>query len=125
MGNKVLSHYAEQRLVCLPSLKFNLFTTGSTTTEDSFHGTDRSLFQHKTREHDGLDQNISASMSENKKLSSLPDFYTDIRSVSRCNNSPEIANSSTINLATDDLNADKTKLDLNNKQILVIFPFQK
>ena len=64
-------------------------------------------------------------MSENKKLSSLPDFYTDIRSVSRCNNSPEIANSSTINLATDDLNADKTKLDLNNKQILVIFPVQK
>ena len=66
MGNKVLSHYAEQQLVCPPSLKFNLFTTGSTTAEDSFHGTDRSLFQHKTREHDGLDQNISASMSENK-----------------------------------------------------------
>ena len=46
MGNKVLSHYAEQRLVCAPSLKLNLFTTGgfdnidhnpsSTTEEDSF-----------------------------------------------------------------------------------------
>ena len=31
----------------------------STTAEDSFHGTSVSLFQHKTCEHDGLDQNIS------------------------------------------------------------------
>ena len=68
-GNKVLSHYAEQRLVCPPSLKFNLLTTGafdhidhnprSTTAKDYFHVTRISLFQHKTREHDGLDQNIS------------------------------------------------------------------
>ena len=36
MGNKILSHYAEQRLVCPLSLKVNLFTTGSTTAEDSF-----------------------------------------------------------------------------------------
>ena len=56
--NKVLSHYAEQRLVCPSSLKFNLCITGafdninhnsnSTTAEDSFHGSGISLFQHKT-----------------------------------------------------------------------------
>ena len=56
MGNKALSHYAEQRLIFLPSLKFDLFTTGvfdnidhnpsSTTAEDSFHGASISLFQH-------------------------------------------------------------------------------
>ena len=56
--NKVLSHYAEQRLVFPPSLKFNLFAAGafdninhnsnSTTAEDSFHGSGISLFQHKT-----------------------------------------------------------------------------
>ena len=125
MGNKVLSHYAKQQLVFPPSLKFNLFTTGafdnidhnpsSTIAEDSFHGTGISLFQHKARGHDGLDQNISTSMSENKKLSSLPDSYTDIRPVSRFNNSREIANYSTINLDTDDLNAYETQLDLENK----------
>ena len=58
MENKFLIHYAEQGLVCPPSLKFNLFTTvafddidhnRSTTAEDSFHGTVISLFQHKTR----------------------------------------------------------------------------
>ena len=53
-------------------------------------------------------------MSENKKLSSLPDSYADIRPVSRFNNSPEIANYSTINLNIDDLNADETELDLDN-----------
>ena len=47
--------------------------------------------------HDGLNQKISTSMSENKKLSSLPDSYTDIRPVSRFNNSLEIANYSAIN----------------------------
>ena len=93
MGNKVLSHYAKQWLVSPPSLKFNLFTTGafenidhnqsSTTAEDSFHGTGISLFQHKTHEQNGLDLNISTSKSENKKLSSLPDSYTNIRPVSR------------------------------------------
>ena len=93
MGNKVLSHYAEQWLVSPPSLKFNLFTTGafenvnhnqsSTTAEDSFHGTGISLFQHKTHEHNGLDLNISTSKSDNKKLSSLPDSYTNIQPVSR------------------------------------------
>ena len=125
MGKKVLSHYAKQRLVFPPSLKFNLFTTGafdnidhnpsSTIAEDSFHGTGISLFQHKACEHDGLDQNISTSMSENKKLSSLPDSYTYIRPVPRFNNSREIANYSTINLDTDDLNTDETQLDLENK----------
>ena len=54
MDNKVLSHYEEQQVVCPPSLKFNLFTTGafdnidhnlsSTTVEDSFHGTGILLF---------------------------------------------------------------------------------
>ena len=84
--------------------------SSSTTSEDSFHGTGVSLFEHKTREHDGLDQNISG----NKKLSNLSDSYTDIRPVSRFNNSPEIANYSTINLDIDDLNADETELDLDN-----------
>ena len=87
----------------------------STTAEDYFHGTGIPLFQHKTREHDGLDQNISTSMSGNTKLSILLDSYTDTRPVSRFNNSPEIVNYSTINLDTDDLNADETQLDLENK----------
>ena len=65
--------------------------------------------------HDGLDQKISTSMSENKKLSSLPDSYSDIRPVPRFSNSLEKANYSTINLDTDDLNADETQLDLENK----------
>ena len=64
-------------------------------------------------------------MSGNKELSSLFDSYTDIRSVLRFNNSPEIANYSTINLDTDDLNADETQLDLENKKVLIIFLFQK
>ena len=65
--------------------------------------------------HDGLDQKISTSISENKKLSSLPDSYSDTRPVPRFNNSLEKANYSTINLDTDDLNADETQLDLENK----------
>ena len=54
-------------------------------------------------------------MSGNTKLSILLDSYTDTRPVSRFNNSPEIANYSTINLDTDDLNADETQFDLQNK----------
>ena len=54
-------------------------------------------------------------MSENKKLSSLPDTYTDTLPVSRSNNSSEMANYSTINSGTDDLNANETQLDLENK----------
>ena len=56
MGNKALSHYAEQQLMFPPSLKFNLFTTGvfddidhnpsSITAEETFHGASISLFQH-------------------------------------------------------------------------------
>ena len=64
---------------------------------------------------DGLDQKISTSLSENKKSSSLSDSYSDIRPVPRFNNSLEKANYSTINLDTDDLNADETQLDLENK----------
>ena len=54
-------------------------------------------------------------MSENKKLSSLPDSYTDIRPVSRFNINPELANYSTVNLDTDVLNANETQLGLENK----------
>ena len=54
-------------------------------------------------------------MSESKKLSSLPDSYTNIRPVSKFNNSLEIANYSAINLDTDELNADEIQLDLENK----------
>ena len=54
-------------------------------------------------------------MSDNKTLSSLPDSYTGIRPVSTFNNSPEIANYSTINMDTDHLNADEIQLDLKNK----------
>ena len=59
--------------------------------------------------HDGLDQKMSTSMSENEKLSSLPDSYSGIRPVPRFNNSLEKANYSTINLDTDDLSADETQ----------------
>ena len=54
-------------------------------------------------------------MSENKKLSCLHESYNDIQPVSRFNNSPEIENYSTVNLGTDDLNADETQLNLENK----------
>ena len=54
-------------------------------------------------------------MSEIKKLSSIPFSYTDVRPVSRFSNTREIANYSTINLDTDDSNADETQLDLDNK----------
>ena len=63
-------------------------------------------------------------MSENKKLSCLHESYADIQPVSRFNNSPEIENYSTVNLDTDDLNADETQLNLENKQVLVIFFWQ-
>ena len=54
-------------------------------------------------------------MSKTKKVPSLSDSYTDIWPVSRFNDSPEIANYSSINLVTDELNADETQLDLENK----------
>ena len=65
--------------------------------------------------HDELDQKISTSMSENKKLSSPPYSYTDIRPVSRFNNSLDIANFSAIKLNTDELNDNETQLDLESK----------
>ena len=102
MGNKVLNHYEEQNLVCPPSLKLNLFTTSaldnidhnpsSTSSEDSFHRTGISLFQHQDHKDDGLDQAISesAQMKEKKKLSNLPECSAEVCPVSKFNDKPEI-----------------------------------
>ena len=106
MGNRVLEHFEENQLVCPPILKRNLFTSAaldnidhdpsSTTAEDSFHGTGISLFQHHTSEQSGFGSDyFSGPLPEKKKLSNLPDSYTDIRPISKFNDRPEIKDYST------------------------------
>ena len=125
MGNKVLNHYEEQNLVCLPSLKLNLFTTSaldnidhnpsSTTLKDSFHGTGISLFQHQDHKDDGLDQAISesAQMKEKKKLSNLPECYTEVRPVLKFNDQPEIKDFASVDIDAHfkDENEDVSQLE--------------
>ena len=125
MGNKVLNSYEEQNLLYPPSLKLNLFTTSaldnidhnpsSTTSEDSFHGTETSLFQHQDHKDDGLDQVISesAQMKEKKKLSNLPECYAEFRPVSKFNDKPGIKDYASVDIDAHfkDENEDVSQLE--------------
>ena len=76
-----------------------MFTTGagdnidydpsSKTSEDSFHGTGISLFQHPTKDNPGTAQVIHEEEINGDKLLDLPDVYTDIKPVSSFNREPE------------------------------------
>ena len=66
MGNSVCALYEEEKVVCPPKRRNNIFTIGSVdnidhnprarTAKDSFHGTPVCLTQHPDRENDGEDR---------------------------------------------------------------------
>ena len=104
LGNKVLQHYQHSNVVCPPSLKIGVFTTAavenidhnpsSKTAEESFHGTDISLFQHPTKNIHGLEQFSIEAEVKSDKLIELPEAYTDVKLISSFNREPEHRNSS-------------------------------
>ena len=68
MGNSECALYEEEKVVCPPQMRNNIFTTGSVknidhnpsagTAKDSFYGTAVCLTQHPDRENDGEDWGI-------------------------------------------------------------------
>ena len=73
-------------------MKIGVFTTvavdnidhnlSSKTTEESFHGTGISLFQHPTKSNHGLEQIPIEAEVESDKLIELPEAYTDVKPIS-------------------------------------------
>ena len=100
LGNDVLRHYEEHKVVCPPSLRKNVFTAAaidnfdhnpsSTSAEGSFHGTGISLLQHITEEEPGVVRNKKSIQSSSKKLSQFQSIYADITPISVCNRVPPI-----------------------------------
>lgn len=91
LGNAVCRRYQEDRVVCPPNLRLQLFTTAavdnidhnpsSTTANDSFHGTGISLFQHVTINEPGISRErtpLTKSAAGTKKVIVLPESYTQV-----------------------------------------------
>ena len=94
LGNSVCSLYERKQVVCPPKLKRGLFTTGcadnidhnpsSRTAADSFHGTADSLTQHPNLTSAGIDRDINIidpNVPKTKRISELPEAYTNIQPV--------------------------------------------
>ena len=65
--------------VAVDNIDHNL---SSKTTEESFHGTGISLFQHPTKSNHGLEQFPIEAEVESDKLIELPEAYTDVKPIS-------------------------------------------
>ena len=110
-GNKVLEHYRANNVVCPPSLKFGFFTTAavdnidhdpsSKTSEDSFHGTGFSLFQHPTSTNKGVAQILTEEAAPGNKLAQLPAGY--VRPITSYNREPDQRDYSSLQIDVPDL----------------------
>ena len=115
LGNQVLQHYQHINVVCPPSLRIGLFITAagdnidhnpsSKTSEDSFHGTGISLFQHPTKSNRGIEQVTYPEEFKDDGLLELPEVYTDIKPVSSFNREPAHRDYTSIPNQADDLDA--------------------
>ena len=125
IGNRVLSQYGKDNIVCPPSLKLNLFTTDAldnidhnpsyTTAEGSFHGTGISLFQHPTKDNQGKRRVIGKrNDSRYKALQSLPASYTDVLPVTNFKKDPQTPDYSSVEINFHDVANDIQK-DMENR----------
>ena len=91
ISNKICKHYEEEKVVCSPNLRRDLFTISavdhidhnptSETAKDSFHGTAVSLMQHQTKTFSGIDRNwdiAESTPSSTRTINVLPSTYTTI-----------------------------------------------
>lgn len=89
LGDAVVSRYVKEGVVCPLKLRKGLFCTSamdnidhnpsSTTATSSFHGTSISIFQHTTPADQGeVREPVSIKSSNVKKVSELPDSYTNV-----------------------------------------------
>jgi len=92
MGSIVCKQFHREQIVCPPRLHGSVFTTAavdsidhnpsSTTSKESFHGTDISLLQHPTFDGEGRDRSIVLVGESHdiscKSVDHLPHFYTDV-----------------------------------------------
>ena len=103
LANAVCNLYEEEKVVCPPKLKTDVFATGaidnidhnpsSTTATGSFHGTGISLFQHPTILGEGTTRDvlmIKDSSSSKCLINPLPKFYTCVPPVSLKNADAEV-----------------------------------
>ena len=94
LGNSVCAKFMEDKVVCPPKAKKELFTVGcmdnidhnpsSRTAQDSFHGTAISLIQFPTTECPGTNQGIAFINPEDpsfREISKLPPTYTTVSAI--------------------------------------------
>jgi len=90
MGNKAITVFEQEGVVCPLNLKYCLFTTAamdnldvnpsSSTAESSFHGTATSLNQHFCDDHSGYTRNIPNELPcGTAPLKNLPINYINVR----------------------------------------------
>jgi hypothetical protein len=92
LGDAAVSKYEAEGVVCPNILRKGLFTTSAmdnidhnpsaTTATTSFHGTSISIFQHPTAQNEGILQEPCRIDCKVKKISNLPDSYTNVRPAS-------------------------------------------
>ena len=107
LGNAVWRRYQEDRVVCPPNLRLQLFTSAavdnidhnpsSTTANDSFHSTGISLFQHVTTNELGISRERTPltkheSAAGTKKVIALPESYTQVPPASLPNKNIPVPN---------------------------------
>ena len=109
LGNGVCRRFEEEKVVCPTNLRKRLFTIAaidnidhnpsSTTTNDSFHGTGITLFQHVSANCRGIDREIivlhqsssaSSSTTTTKRVSQLPDSFANVPPASLRHNDPPV-----------------------------------
>ena len=128
LGNNLLTHYNTAKIVCLPTLKSNVFATAaldniehspsSTTTEGYFYGTGISLFQHPTMKNRGVERDIGKTDSLKRKLLQLPAVYANVSPISNFKKELEIPDYSTTEFS---LLNNENQTDVEERLVVQIF----
>ena len=123
MGNTVCKMYKLENVVCLPTIRGNLFTTAavdnvdhnpsSTTAKHSCHGASISLLQHKTSQDDGVVCNSISmeGLSTSKSVHNLPHYYTDVTPVSTGVKGSPVPAEASVSLQRNDYETHKEEED--------------
>lgn len=116
MGNSVCELFHNEKVVCPPKMRGDVFTTAAvdnidhnpsaTTAQNSFHGTSIYLFQHPSSAGEGLDRSTCMSNvlsnDGSKSVRQLPHYYTDVPPVNSCFKTSLVSSSSVKSLSRED-----------------------
>jgi len=123
LGDAVVAKYIGDGVVCPLELCTALFTTSaidnidhnpsSTTSTTSFHGTSISLFHHPTHVNEGEKrEELQVTGTKVKRVSELPDSYTNIKPAHITNKSPPLPQMAGAGMSLPDMEMLKPQMAL-------------